>query len=529
MGQQTPHEQLWRPDPAAEGTAEQIAVVWRPYRPEVAVESIIDLVFVPGQCRARQELILRSPHSMPARLLLHVPPDIAKTTLSVQGGQLADDSAGKSVRRLTLVPVRNAEQDARVVLTYSFAAEPGANGRAPADLRAGLNIPLVWVESATKSETRLRVWSEPGRASSLASNAWTIQDLEIIKGHDRVPDLMALTHEPAPELKLQFADPSPASTVLVERALVRVNVLENVGQEYRASFRISHLSTQFLEAELPAAAGKATLKVRLFNPGAAPREIPPHLATGTDGLVVLRLDDIRKLIGRNTVVEIQYELPPSGLAPAHRLVQTVLQPPVLRGDPGRILTRWQVTLPAGWVVLGPEGGPGSEHVWGRRNWLLAPRLKQTSADLERWLVGADGAAAAEDSERRQRALAAVLARWTGTADGRACAAASLAAAMLAAGVACGHGDLVVLPPGGRQGHLPFRSRLAGAVAAGAGPGDGQRLLANSHGRGGVWHSAGPGGAAAGVPGASPDGGTTAPAAGVFAQFHTQSRVVLVAD
>ncbi len=211
---------------------------------------------------------------------------------------------------------------------------------------------------------------------------------------------MALTHEPAPELKLQFADPSPASTVLVERALVRVNVLENVGQEYRASFRISHLSTQFLEAELPAAAGKTTLKVRLLNPGAAPLEKSPHLASGNDGRLVLRLDDIRKLIGRNTVVEIQYELPPSGLdAPARRLVQTVLEPPVLRGDPGRILTRWQVNLPAGWVVLGPEGGPGSEHVWGRRNWLLAPRLKQTSADLERWLVGADGAAAAEDGER----------------------------------------------------------------------------------------------------------------------------------
>ncbi len=150
--QQTPHEQLWRPDPAAEGAAEQIAVAWRPYRPEVAVESTIDLVFVPGQCRARQELILRSPHSVPARLLLRVPPDL---TLSVQGGRLADESAGKSVRRLTLIPVRNAEQEARLVLTYSFAAEPGANGRAPADLRAGLDIPLVWVESATTSETRL--------------------------------------------------------------------------------------------------------------------------------------------------------------------------------------------------------------------------------------------------------------------------------------------------------------------------------------------------------------------------------------
>ena len=212
---------------------------------------------------------------------------------------------------------------------------------------------------------------------------------------------MALTHEPAPELKLQFADPSPASTVLVECALVRVNVLENVGQEYRASFRISHLSTQFLEAEAARGRGQDDFESQVAQSRVAPLEKSPHLASGNDGRLVLRLDDIRKLIGRNTVVEIQYELPPSGLdAPARRLVQTVLQPPVLRSGPG------PRPDPLAGELTGRVGGAGTG---GRARFgarlgpaqlaVSAPRLKQTSADLERWLVGADGAAAAEDSER----------------------------------------------------------------------------------------------------------------------------------
>jgi hypothetical protein len=50
-------------------------------------------------------------------------------------------------------------------------------------------------------------------------------------------------------------------------------------------------------------------------------------------------------------------------------------------------TRWQVTLPPNWVVLAPEGGPGTERTWGRQGWLLRPRLAAGSADLEAWFAG----------------------------------------------------------------------------------------------------------------------------------------------
>src|SRR5262249_21700818 len=76
---------------------------------------------------------------------------------------------------------------------------------------------------------------------------------------------------------------------------------------------------------------------------------------------------------------------------------TVLQPPAVRGAPEPIPTRWQVTVPRGWVVLGPEGGPGAPRTWGLRGWLLAPRLAVHPADLERWFAGT-GSPAADATE-----------------------------------------------------------------------------------------------------------------------------------
>jgi hypothetical protein len=71
---------------------------------------------------------------------------------------------------------------------------------------------------------------------------------------------------------------------------------------------------------------------------------------------------------------------------------------VVRGDPGKAPTRWQIVLPPGWVALGPECGPGVERTWERRGWLVAPRLTTTSADLERWFLGSEAAPRDEEGE-----------------------------------------------------------------------------------------------------------------------------------
>src|SRR5205823_6649672 len=49
-----------------------------------------------------------------------------------------------------------------------------------------------------------------------------------------------------------------------------------------------------------------------------------------------------------------------------------------------------------WVVVAPEGGPGSAWTWARRGWLWAPRLTTSAADLERWFAGPDAGASPEE-------------------------------------------------------------------------------------------------------------------------------------
>jgi hypothetical protein len=106
----------------------------------------------------------------------------------------------------------------------------------------------------------------------------------------------------------------------------------------------------------------------------------------------VRLDP--DLLRGPAVLEVSYHLP-AGRTDSGTL-QTTLQPPVVRGDAGRVQTRWLVALPSNLVVLGPEGGAGSEPTWGWQGWLPAPRVGLTSADLERWF--ADGAEAGRAAE-----------------------------------------------------------------------------------------------------------------------------------
>jgi len=223
---------------------------------------------------------------------------------------------------------------------------------------------------------------------------WTQLDLEVVKDQARLPGLVVRSRQVDPVLRLQYGNgqASPSTTVLVERALIRVKVHENGTANYQARFRIGQLNTNDLEVELPAPAAGLLLQINLDD-----KEVPRTIID-SEGRVV-RLLNVKSLIKPNSILELVYESSPVGATvPADGLLRTLLEPPVLRGVPGHVLTRWQVDLPSAWVVLSPEGGPGSERAWSFRRGLLTPRLTQTSADLERWLLGPDGVARGDEGE-----------------------------------------------------------------------------------------------------------------------------------
>jgi hypothetical protein len=254
-------------------------------------------------------------------------------------------------------------------------------------------VPLVVPEGVTQGEVKVRVWGEPGALPALAGDTapWTRLNVEDVPHHSRLPALVLRAQRVNAALVLQVGEREPVFTVLVQRALVRVAVEDSGGQQYQASFLLSRLATPHLDVELPAPVPALNLRVTLDG-----KHVDPEVIDGTgeiaDAGSVARLRLGPGLVRPGSVLEVSYLLPPGR---PETLLRTTLHPPLLKGDPGAAPTRWQVVVPAGWVVVAPEGGPGSAWAWARRGWLWAPRLTDTAADLERWFGGSEAGRAEE--------------------------------------------------------------------------------------------------------------------------------------
>ncbi len=389
LSQPGPQEQVWRLEAQAEQTPRQIELAWRSHRPRVRAASVIDLNLTSTQARIRRhELRLLYPRT-PARIALRVPPEVAGTLAVLEGGTLLESPAGGTTRLVELPPTERhrTDQEVKLVLDYSLALGDLSTHK-PSD--PPLRVPLVAAEDATQGETRVRVWNDPDLRLGPAGGNWLVSELEKVKEDQRLPGVVLLSHHPERELPLLVSSAAAGTgiSVLIERALIRVEVVEGVGQHYRASYRLARLSSHHLEVRLPAAAETIHLRIKLDGTLLVPKIGDDPGLPGEEGAGRLARVDLGPLLVQpDSLLEISYQLPPEELTGRGGLVQVVLLPPVVVGAPPRVLTRWQVHVPVNWVVLGPEGGPGSERAWGRRGLLLAPRLAITGADLERWLIG----------------------------------------------------------------------------------------------------------------------------------------------
>jgi hypothetical protein len=382
--EQSQQTQSWR----SPRFPERVEAAWRVFRQEPAASSEVDLTLTPGEGQIRHTLRFRfPPHTSPDQIALHVPAALAGRLRVVRGGALVSrDFLGPSVRmvdlRLSGEPPPPG-QGVTLVLEYSFTRGEGATST--------LAVPLVRPEVAAPGGTKVRVWSDPGVVPVAPGGVWIQENIEEVQGHDRLPALVLTTQRLDTPLNLPLATPEgPTVSVLTERVLVRVAVTEGGGQSYRVGFLLERLDTRHLELELPSPTAGLGLRVTLGGKEVYWDAVDDEGRRAPGGRVA-RLRIGPQLVKSGSVLEVSYDLP-QGRATTG-LLQTTLAPPVLRGDAGRVPTRWLVQLPAGWVPIGPESGPGQDRVWSRRGWLYAPRSSVTDADLERWFAGPEAGAA----------------------------------------------------------------------------------------------------------------------------------------
>jgi hypothetical protein len=311
----------------------------------------------------------------------------------VRGGNLASrEFLGPAIRVIDLRSPGEppAGKDVSIAVEYSFVR---TDGRSPA---APLVVPMVQPEAAARGETKVRVWSEPGAAPLPPGGVWAEQNIEEVSGQDRLPALVLRAQRLDAPLTLSMAAPErPGVSVLTERVLVRALVSESGTQTYRTAFALEQLEAHNLDVELPAPTAGINLRVTLDGKQVSWEPVDEDGRRAVGGRVA-RLRVSPQLVRRGSVLEVDFELPVGRAATG--LLQTTLTPPALRGDPGRVPTRWFVQLPPGWVPIGPEPGPGQERNWTRHGWLLEPRPTVTDAELERWLAGAEAATGAGADE-----------------------------------------------------------------------------------------------------------------------------------
>lgn len=371
-GALTPHRQTWRFDAAPEA----VTVAWRPYVPDVRALSVADVTMTAsGEIEVRRhELRLRLPQPLPDRISLRVPAQ-AEGLSVIEGGELVPSQGPDREVLLT----RASSSDHLLVLKYFLAAgAPMAGGPL-------LAVPLVTVAGPSPGEARVRLWAPPGRRPALPDgSAWKDRPIEDVAGQPALPSLVVSTDRADAPLAIRWREPEPAFAVLAERALVRVRVTDSGAQEYTARFRLRRLAAAVLDIELPGPLPLLDLHLALAGKQ-VPYETVDDNGQPAEAGRIARLRLGPELVGESSILEVSYVLAPGrsmALGQSTGLAVT-LSPPVLRAETGTVPVCWQVNVPASWVVLGPESGPGAERTWGWRGRLPALRLRPAATELAR--------------------------------------------------------------------------------------------------------------------------------------------------
>jgi hypothetical protein len=399
---------------SSETAPTQVDFAWRPYLLDMPVTVETDITLLRDRvARLKQRVQLPATPEPPNRVAFRFREGLPLDALALKmiGATMKVTVGGEDlpempvrVTRAGLGPLglKKLRQDRTITLAYDFplpASEP-------------VVVPLLWLDKATRIETRVRVWGEVGATSGTEATAegphWQTMRTEVVPRHDTLPLLVLRGFERDLPLTLRLHDSKlpPLATALVQRALIRAMAAEDGIQTYHARFLVSKWNTRELEVELPLPNSRLTMallggEVLKTEPAAGNAK-----GAGTEGggtRYRLAVDPGR--YPKAVVLDLHYQIGPEAADGdgseqwgfLNRL-RTRLYPPVLRGAVYLGRVRWQVELPSGRVVLNPGRDATNEETWGLRGWLLGPLPAQSLGELEGWLTGTKAKSTGEENE-----------------------------------------------------------------------------------------------------------------------------------
>jgi hypothetical protein len=242
-------------------------------------------------------------------------------------------------------------------------------------------LPLLWPVEATRVETKVRVWCDPGFQLTLVSKGWEEQPVEVVRDNPNLPALVLRGGRPDLPLSLGVTAPTgvPLATVVADRSYLQTAVSGDGYQRYRACIWLSKLSVRQLDVGLPAPPAVAKLEVYLGG-----KRLTWQPVAGSPSLARLPIEPER--FPPPVLLEVRYEIAPNQTEGNGPFGPTLV-PPAFPEDFLSGPLRWAVTLPSGWVPLHAGGGYAADQRWGLRGWMLAPRPAVSAAALEDWFQG----------------------------------------------------------------------------------------------------------------------------------------------
>ncbi len=349
----------------------RVEVGWQPYRPELNVSGDVQVVLSTQhhQATVRHSLWWSAPPGA-VQLSLRVPEEVTALSFEREGSPVVE--AQGNLRTVHLKSAPDREHPLR--LDYSF--------RLPNRLGEVFPVHLVTPSEATGGETQVCVWSEPGTWPEHKEDRWEVRRTQDVKDAWSYPALVLLATRPGLPLSLALAEGSALANFRVEKALIQAEVTEQGQQKYRARYRLVQVAAAYVEIELPFQATSGAVGILIDGKNSSWRPVDENGQT----VAASHLGRVEwpVLAERKALLEVSYSLSP-GRTGSVGSVQSVLQPPVLRGDPGTGPARWAVTLPPSSLPLSHDG-TSSDYRWGWRGWLLALRPSASATELERWIT-----------------------------------------------------------------------------------------------------------------------------------------------
>ncbi len=371
----------------------RVKLSWRPHRADLPADVTVDVTFAGRLVRVRERIQLTAA-TTPAPLRLRLPEALRDRIVLLEGGSFAAGEADDAAER-TVVPPPGPTRAATVALEYVLAAGELV-GRAGGD-SALVRLPLVQPADATRGETRVRVWSEPGERPELVPGNWRQLPTEVVADRATLPDLVARAgFEAELALRLSPSSATVSANGVVERALFQAGVATGGERRFRLRFLLAQLVGRHLDVELPFDLPGSRVSVSLDGRRVTPRVLDERGRDADRGRL-LRVAVDPDLYHKPVTLDVAYQVEPNE-APAEQPFRLALEPAHLRDVVFLGRARWKVDLPAGWVLLavGRDCTPEQQWVWWGR--LPAPRPAVSATELERWFTGSTAAGSADDAD-----------------------------------------------------------------------------------------------------------------------------------